>query len=233
MLTQQIPSYPYQQYASDANISAFFTAYNQLSQSNLNTINAVQLPIYFDQSDNLLDWCAAGIYGLYRSSLPVGGFIDQGPLNTFEPNTEQPNEGVQVANNASYVVSDLVFQRIIQWNTFKGDGYQFNIRWLKRRVQRFLNGTIFPDQTYQVSVTFTGENSVLISLLPPSASAPESGEYNSAIYDVAQYNQNPVGSGSTSHTTYTSLTLAPYLQAGIQSGALQLPFQYTYTVQYS
>jgi len=233
MLTQQIPSYPYQQYASDDRISAFFTAYNELSQINLNTINAVQLPIYLNQSGDLLDWCAAGIYGLYRTSLPVGGFIEKGPVNTFELNTEQPNESQQIANTASYTVNDLVFQRIIQWNTFKGDGYQFNIRWLKRRVQRFLNGTIFPDQTYQVSVTFTGENAVLIDLRPGSSVTPSSAEYNVAAYDVSQYNQNPVVTGTNQSSSYTSLALAPYLQAGINAGVLQLPFQYTYTVQYS
>jgi len=233
MLTQQIPSYPYQQYASDENISAFFTAYNQLSQSNLDTINAVQLPIYFDQSGDLLDWCAAGIYGLYRNALPVGGYIERGPVNTFELNTEQPNESQLIANTASYTVNDLVFQRIIQWNTFKGDGYQFNIRWLKRRVQRFLSGAIFPDQTYQISVTFTGENAVLIILLPPTSVTPSSAEYNVAAYDTVQYNQNPIINGSSQSVNYINLALAPYLQAGINAGALQLPFQYTYTVQYS
>lgn len=87
-----------------------------------------------------------------------------GPLNTFNLNQEAPNELKVIANSQSFAVSDLIYQRIIQWNIFKGDGKIFTLRWLKRRCIRFLSGDIFPDDTYQISVSFTGATAVLIMI---------------------------------------------------------------------
>jgi hypothetical protein len=164
MLTQTLKSYPYQQYADDADISAFFDAYNALSQANLDEINALELPIFLNQSGQLLDWCGLGIYGVPRNNLPAGGPIPIGPLNTWALNTEVLDSFKLDPNRITYQVTDLVYQRIIQWNTFKGDGKHFTINWLKRRVCRFLSGELFPDQTYQISVYFESSTSVVIGV---------------------------------------------------------------------
>lgn len=35
--------------------------------------------------------------------------------------------------------SDDVYRRVLQWNTYRGDGSRFTMRWLKNRVARFLD----------------------------------------------------------------------------------------------
>jgi len=49
MVTTLLPAYLYQEYSYDDTteyLQAFFTAYNELSQSYLDTINALNLPDY-------------------------------------------------------------------------------------------------------------------------------------------------------------------------------------------
>ena len=97
--------------------------------------------------------------------------------------------------------SDDIYQRCITWNFYKGDGFQFNINWLKRRIIRFLTGAngVAPaiDNTYNVSVTFQSGNNVLINI-------PNTFESSVAIY----------------------------LASALNSGVLQLPFQYIFTIAY-
>lgn len=227
-ITETIPSYPYVQWSDDPDVVAFFTAYNQLSQQNLDEINSYTLPIFLAQQGALLDWAATSIYGVPRPSLSYGGAQPVGPLNTWELNTEQLNDLHLENNSQSFVANDQVYQRIIQWNTFKGDGYQFTIRWLKRRVQRFLTGEIFPDQTYQVSISFTDDTHVLI-LIKASLLIVTGG----AFYNAQPYNAlMPLNGISVMSLAPADLpVLARALAAALNSGVLLLPFQYTFTVQ--
>lgn len=204
-LTQQLPAYPYQQYASDPNIVAFFDAYNQISQGTatlptylfgLNQFNALNLPNYRIQSGDLLNWIGLGLYGESHNALTIIQAYTEGPLDTYPFNELQPNQEKITLSTTSVPVNDAAYIRIIQWNNFKGDGFQFSLRWLKRRVWRFLTpfGYIFPDETYSVSVTFTGPTAVDISV--PLAQFPT----------------------------------AQLLQAAVASRVVLLPFQYTFTV---
>lgn len=226
MLTQQVPSYLYQEYNDDQYVGSFFEAYNATAQQYLDDTNALQLPIYLNQQGDILDWCAWGIYGIQRTNLPVGGPRPFGDLNTFEANQEDLNGFKYITNSNQYVLSDLAYQRIVQWNTFKGDGYEFSIRWLKRRCERFLSGTIFTDQTYQISVRFLDHIHVQITIAPLLRHLVQSAEYNDSDYsDKMDYN------GAISATQdLTPIALAPILQSGINAGVLQLPFQYTFSV---
>jgi hypothetical protein len=225
-ITSTIPAYVYTQYADDANVSAFFTSYNQLSQTNLDTINGYQLPIYLTQTGALLDWAASSIYGISRPSLSSGGPRPVGPYDTFAYNTEK-YDGFRLINSSSnFIADDLTYQRIIQWNTFKGDGYQFTVRWLKNRVKRFLSGEIFPDETYDVSVTFTSETAVLISVSETRQTLTGGSFYNGQRFGSGSFNQ--IRSKSTSQAP---TALASALKAAINSGILTLPFQYSFTVQ--
>lgn len=227
-ITSTIPSYVYTQYAGDANIAAFFASYNQISQDNLDAINGYQLPIYLSQAGDLLDWAASSIYGVFRPSLSSGGPRPVGPINTFEMNAEEFDGFSLVNTSTSYIVDDLTYQRIIQWNTFKGDGYQFTIRWLKRRVERFLRGQIFPQQTYEVSVTFPSTHQVLISILQPNFRLTGGPFYNGATFGGRRMAFNQA---IMVQTMETPVALANALKSAVNSGILRLPFQYTFTVQ--
>lgn len=227
-ITQQIPSYVYVQYADDENVSAFFYAYNQISQGNLDEINSYQLPIYLSQTGTLLSWAASSIYGVFRPSLSSGGPRAVGPINTFQFNANEFNESKFVNSSTNYIADDLTYQRIIQWNTFKGDGYQFSIRWLKRRVERFLRGAIFPDQTYEVSVQFTGPTDVLIKISRGTFRLVGGAFYAGANFGGVNMALNQATTVANPHVP---AALASALQAAVNSRILLLPFQYTFTVQ--
>jgi hypothetical protein len=201
MIIKNLPSYLYQQYNDDSDILAFFDAYNTSSQTNLDRINNLNLPNYTTKFGLLLDWVALGIYGLKRPVLPFSGTIGSGVYNESIYDTTVYNENVILTPSGFYETTDDLFKRIITWNFYKGDGYQFNITWLKNRVYRFLaqtNGIPTPiPNTYQISVAFGAGNAVNIT----------------------------IASGSLT-------TLAPILQAGINSGALQVPFQYNFNIIY-
>lgn len=228
-IVSTIKSYVYREYADDDNIAAFFGSYNALSQGNLDAINSYQLPIYLNQTGTLLSWAASSIYGVFRPSLSSGGPRSVGPINTFEFNAEEFNSLSRVNSSTNFIADDLTYQRIVQWNTFKGDGYQFSIRWLKRRVERFLRGAIFPDQTYEVSVTFPTPYHVLITVsesnrrVSGGAFFGTGGAFGSVGMTYAGITTVP--------STHTPTALASALKAAVNSGILRLPFQYTFTVQ--
>lgn len=139
MLTTTIPAYLYQEYADDDNLQAFIDAYNQATQTYVDWFNTVGLPFYPGLNGPLLDWVVQGLYGMTRPSF-LSPAIALGPLNTVPLNTPgYPLNAFTPA--AGYSISDDAFKRIVTWNFFKGDGKRFCMRWLKRRVMRFLVGT--------------------------------------------------------------------------------------------
>jgi hypothetical protein len=206
-LQQILPAYVYKQYDDDENVTAFFQAYNTTAQQYLTWFVTVNLPIYPGLYAPLLDWVAQGLYGLTRPSLPIGVQRGIGPLNTYQPNTLQPNQYIITGTVTDFTVNDDYFKRIITWHFFKGDGFTFSISWLKRRVMRFLigvNGTAPNiDNVYPVSVSFNENNSILITV------------FNSP--------------------TYTNITpgAAQVFQIAVSSGALMLPFQFIFNVAIS
>lgn len=204
MITNTLPAYLYQQYSFDDTtpyLQAFFTAYNNSSQTNLDTLNNINLPIYTNDliEGDLLNWVALGIYGVERPSLSTGrDFSPLGVYDTLPYDTSAYSEDIAGSAGTFYVVTDDYFKRILTWNFYKGDGFQYTTTWLKRRVYRFLNGLngIAPtiDNTYDISVVYTAPNNIEITIpnLPASA----------------------------------------ILDAAIQDGVLNVPFQYNYTVTY-
>ncbi len=227
-LTTTISSYCYREYSDDENVVAWFTAYNQLSQANLDAINSYTLPDFLNQTGALLTWAASSIYGIPRPSLSSGGPRPVGPINTWEVDSEVIDGFSLVNTSANFIADDVTYQRILQWNTFKGDGYDFTIRWLKRRVERFLHGEIFPEDTYDVSVTFTSATNVLISIASTNLTVTGGAFLNEMSFNDmgAPLNTMDVEAG-----TGKPSALASALRAAINSGILLLPFQYTFTVQ--
>lgn len=233
-LTKTIPSYLYNEYSDDDNLQAFVTAYNQLVQEYVNWFVEIGLPIYTGDMivGPLLDWVATGLYGYSRPSLASGLTEVIGPYNTFVFNEIAINSDKQIGPSNIFVTTDDIYKRCLTWHFYKGDGKVFNIRWLKRRLQRFLIGIdgTAPnvDQTYQISVTFGNDNQVNINLLQGIRVIT-----SSSIYNGFEYNTEPFNAIASEYIEYTPIADAGILQAAIDSGALELPFQYTYEVSIS
>ena len=172
MLTQVLPAYLYQQYTKDPyseDLQAFFTAYNNESQVRLEATNSLNLPIYTKQIAPLLDWTAYGIYGVLRPSIGTPShFSPVGAYNTYEYDVRAYSQDTEIAPNNYYIVNDDIFKRILTWNFYKGDGFQYNTQWLKRRIKRFLfgvDGVDFPiTDTFDISIIYGTNNTVTITL---------------------------------------------------------------------
>lgn len=197
-LQNQIPSYLYVWCNDDDNLQSMVATYNAYAQAYLDWFNNVNLPVYTSGTiaGPLLDWIATNLYGIARPGIPVHGIPGRGPFNTFMLNSLVFNGGKPGTPGPFFIASDDYYKRILTWLFYKGDGKVFNVRWLKRRIMRFMYGPEGTDPgvvtTYPVSVHLTGPGAATITL-------------------------------PTSPTT----TL---LQACIQAGILELPFQTTWTV---
>lgn len=230
-LSQVIPSYLYWQYNDDPDLNAFVNQFNLMAQQYVDWFNSINLPVYTADTivDGLLDWVALGLYGQERPSLPSGEAETIGPINTYAFNTMPFNGFELIGPKNVYATTNDVFKRILTWNFYKGDGYTFNIRWLKRRIQRFLDGVNGTDpgvnQTYQISVTFGTGNQVNINILSGYRTVTGGSMFNTAAFNTVPFNDL--------ESTFTQLTpfeLAPILQSAIEAQVVQLPFQYTYVV---
>lgn len=199
-LTTIIPSYLYQQYFDDDDLQAFVTSYNGAAQTVLDQLLALGLPIYTGLSSDLLDWVGEGLYGLKRPVIAISDLHGYGPFNTWVTNTLAFSAGSVTGTTQIFNVTDEIYKRIITWHFYKGDGKQFTISWLKRRVARFLAGVSGTapsvDDLSQISVTFPARGNARITIF----------------------------SGSID-TSYASV-----LQAGLISGVLPLPFQIAFDV---
>lgn len=171
-----IPAYPYVQYQDDDNITCFFDALNIYAQGYVDWFNALDLPIYTKApvEGTLLDWVAAGLYGIGRPGLPVSeGSPDKGPVNTFTTNMLPINGFIAGTPDTYIAVNDDFFRRILTWKLYRGDGDAPSPVWLKRRVHRFLNGAdgadVFDGTTSDVSVVPTAVRKWTITV--PSTTA--------------------------------------------------------------
>lgn len=230
-LTAVIPSYLYQQYADDDALQAFVSAYNGMAQQYVDWFNQVNLPIYTQDpvAGPLLDWVAQGLYGITRQALPTGNNQNLGQFNTYTFNTLAFNVHKNIGPQNVVATTDDIFRRIITWNFLKGDGNVFNIRWLKRRVMRFLygtNGINYPvDQTYQVSVTFGVGNQVNINLISGGRSITGGAVFNRFAFNVQAFN-----GVQTRKTSLIPLPNVAIFKQALQAGVLNLPFQFSYIV---
>lgn len=228
-LTETIPSYLYEEYNDDEDLLAFVAAYNIVAQEYTDWFNSLQLPIYTVQSGTLLDWVAEGIYGIERPSLSSGLSLFLGPFNTYDLNGLEFNGQKIVGPSDITVTSDDIFKRIITWNEFRGDGNLFNARWLKRRIVRFLYGTdgVDPDlpTTYQISVSFGLNGQVNITFINGVRRIT-----GAAIFNEFDLNGQPFNGIESKFQSFTPLPNAGIFKEALLSGALQVPFQYTFIV---
>jgi hypothetical protein len=224
-------SYLYEEYSDDSDLQAFVSSYNSIAQNFLDTINALNLPIYTGPmiTGALLDWVGRGLYGMARPALATGERAKKGMFNTYMFNAWQLNKFALVGPTDIVATTDDIYRRILTWHLYKGDGKVFNIRWLKRRIMRFLIGDDGSapniDQTYQISVTFGANNSVSIRLLDSIASVEKAALFNKFMFNALPFNYL-----KTKVTPLTPLPNRVIFKEAFQSGALEMPFQYTYTV---
>lgn len=164
------PSYLYRQYADDANLQSLVDGYNSYTQAFLDYLSNLELPVYINGTivGTLLDWVGNGLYGYPRPALPSLGTPAKGPYNTFLFNDIPYNGNVAATTSSETYTNDDVYKRCLTWAFYKGDGRTFCMPWLKRRINRFLNGingTDVPnDQTYGISVAPTGPRAYTITL---------------------------------------------------------------------
>lgn len=227
-----IPAYVYEQYSDDDNIQAFASSQNTLTQEYVDFFNATPLPVYTDPAiaGLLLDWLAPGIYGMTRPVLPAVAFVAlAGPFNTWAFDTLAFNDDVLQQIGPPFNTDDDTFKRVLTWHIYKADGKVFSVRWLKRRVMRFLFGVdgVDPpvDQTYRVSVTFGVGNQVDITILNGVRTIEQS-----AAFGTFAFNSESFNGISSSFTEFDPIPEAPIFKAAVDAGVLELPFQKTWVV---
>ncbi|WP_336284228.1 hypothetical protein [Citrobacter arsenatis] len=159
-VSKTIPAYPFIQFSDDEDVVAFFSAYNEIAQEYLDAFNSLTLPYWpVDMiSGSLLDWIAEGIYGETRKKVQTSQeSVAKGPYNSVEYNAIAYARLKNYTPGSTDHLADEYFKRILTWNFYKGDGFQFSTAWLKRRVARFLHGPAGLDpvlqHTFDVSVT--------------------------------------------------------------------------------
>jgi hypothetical protein len=230
-----IPSYLYKQYDDDDDLQAMFMSFNSFAQLYVTWFATVMLPVIANNPNvngALLDWVAFGLYGFLRPVLPSNFItLDIGTFNTYALDTLAFNEFDHIGPSQFYSVNDDLFCRILIWHLLKGDGKLFSIRWLKRRIIRFLTGTNGGlgnvDNSYQVSVTFGAGNQVNINLQTVHFISAKAGAiFDASAFDTFAFNE-------LSQVQVYTTPQSPYVQAfkaAVISGVLELPFQFTYVV---
>jgi hypothetical protein len=229
--TKAIPSYPYKEYDDDPFTTPFFTAYNQVAQDYVDTVNALNLPIYTASNINglLLDWVGGGIYGFARPTIASASTPGVGTLNTYQLNALTLNTMTRATPGIAQTASDDIYKRCLTWHIFKGEGRYFTIKSLKRRVMRFIlgdNGSAPNiDQTYQISVSFGPNHEVTIRFINSLIKTLRSAQLN-----TFQLNTTTLNSSVNQITLLTPLPFQQIFQDAVLSGALDLPFQFSWEV---
>ena len=202
-----VPSYLYTNYQDDDNLQAFVVAYNTLAQQYLNTFNALQLPVYPNKSGSLLDWVGQGIYGFARPVVATGVVQALGAINSTRIDYPLPINGYATTGTATYqLATDDVYIRALCWNFYKADGNVFCVTWLKRRIGRFIFGPGQPANT---------------------------NKFQNWNFDVGLLTKISVSFASSYVVNITipaSNSLSVTFKALVLSGALQLPFQFSFNI---
>lgn len=172
LTTLQAKAYPYHQFTDDVNITAFFDAYNKIAQDYLTWLVEHPFALYTrsEITGGFLNYCAYCLYGQFRyriSDVHLQGYT--GALNDTDINRLAVDEVDIRKQYKGAAISDDNFKRILTWNFYKGDGLNFTIPWLKKRVMRFLTGENGKTKQFnnceKISVTFQGRH-ITITVKP-------------------------------------------------------------------
>lgn len=218
MLQTTIPAYLYQQYAADDNLQAVIAAYNAATQTIISAFANQNLAYYPGLSAPLLQWVAEGLYGSEETSLASAITPATGPLNTVMLNTTMLNAGTP-ASETFYNITDDVFKRIMTWNLYKGDGKRFCMRWLKRRIARFIFGTDGVDPQAINNPAFT-----------PGVSAGTESTWGISVAVSGHVLTVTLNQARLSAQTQLTPGILTFFSLAFTGGVLELPLQYTYAV---
>ncbi|MBR8168978.1 hypothetical protein KDX27_14755 [Burkholderia cenocepacia] len=141
-LQQVIPSYLYKEYEDDASLQAFVDSFNSLSQGYLDWFNQAPLGLYTSHfiTGPLLDWIGQGVYGIRRPVLASESTVRIAGYDANAYNTIAYNAQYYSASQTAAIANDDIYKRVLTWHTYRGDGMQFSLQWLKNRINRFING---------------------------------------------------------------------------------------------
>ena len=231
-LSSVLPAYLYEEYSDDDSVRAFVDAYNSIVQNYVDAFNAINLPIYTAVQivSALLDFIALNLYNQVRPVLSSNSLYVEGTLGTVTLGDFVPLGEEIIINDSTYMsVSDDIFKRIITWNFWRGDGPYFTIRWLKRRIMRFLigeNGTAPNiDQTYDISVSFS-DDTFFINITGLTATM-----ITGDLFGLEQPGIGPaLGTITATVASNPVPPLLPILKEAIEQGVLLLPFQKSFVV---
>lgn len=239
-LTEVLPSYVYQEYSDDDDVQAFVAAQNSLQQNYVDTFNALNLPIYTGAiiAGALLDWVAMGLYGYKRPWIFAQRSFASGTLNTYGPNYLVPiNTVVHSVPRGAVIADDDFYKRALTWHYQKGDGKYFNVRWLKRRIKRFLIGvngsSPLVDDTNQISVSFGIDRRVTIRfiLYVRTVFAGPLNTYGpNGTRPGRRWGSIPLNVILSSVETFPPLPYMTRFSEAVAAGVLELPFQFTFNV---
>jgi hypothetical protein len=225
LFTQQplqavIPSYLYDQYSDDADLQAFIDSYNAIAQGYLNWFNGVQFCIYTSAniSGALLDWIGNNLFGVTRPIL-LGQGYSVGPVDTYPVNSQENNAMLVSQGSATYVTDDI-YKRVLTWATYLGDGKQLNLIWLRRRIARFIYGANGED----IDIGLIANIGLVLS------ESRTNGEYNTASFNELTFNELGTTSMKTITISAANSPAAVSFQQLVESGMIQLPFQYNFEV---
>lgn len=228
-----LPAYLYMQYNDDENLQALVEAFNQIAQSYLDWFNQIDLPIYTGDPivGALLDWVAGGLYGESRPLLPSGTSQLEGPFGLLEFGDGPAfGDATIVGPSDFYLTNDDLFKRILTWHHFKGDGNVLTIKWLKRRIMRFLTGVngASPniDQTYRIRIGFGPGNEVTITIVNSISTIVDSAGFG----DLGFGGGPGFGMSDVATVPLPGFAMAHAFKAAVEVGALELPPQYTWAV---
>lgn len=190
-----ISSYPYQEYVDDENIVAFFTAYNELSQTYLDWFNATPLAVYTSPniSGPLLDWIANGIYGIARpvfSSLTTRYVAG---LNSLPLNTVAVNGNRYFQSGTATIANDDYYKRVLTWWLYAGNGRNFNAEILRLKVARFLLGVNGTDVSLAQAQIVHIQPGLVPSPPAPTLASTAAGALTSRTYGARISYVDPIG----------------------------------------
>jgi hypothetical protein len=139
--------------------------YNALVKPLYEAINNLPLAVWVDAriAGDLLDIIGEGIYGRSRPVVQTGTPYIKGVYNTDLLNEQGFSEFKDAATYKPVTITDVLYKRYLTWHLYRGDGNQFSLPWLKRRIARFVSpfNTFNPlDRLYveQISLTILGYN---------------------------------------------------------------------------
>jgi hypothetical protein len=164
-----------------------------------------------------------------------------------------PNMLDQLTVGDVVITNDDLYRRILTWHFYKGDGNYCDVRWLKRRIWRFCFGVngwgyngyldTYPDasiaDTEQISISFGVDRNCTIRFVlghrevgggmmlnkwGPNGFGP------STLHPASDYKYIALNEIRTMYTPFPPLPMMAEFKEAVDIGALELPYQFQYTV---